>query len=121
MADITRTVAVEIDLGHHTHCHSEPSERTDCKPFFAEIHLINLVNRLKDAMIFGKTGEELLHITEGYKHDYPHFVAAIDSFAANAKKLNESRQQSSAQRDLFERLYAAEQLKTQAMMEMLDI
>lgn len=95
--------------------------RADCAPFYAEIHLINLVNRLKDALIFGKAGEDLLHIIEGHKHEHPAFSSALQGFVTYAIKLHDGGLKQDAHRELFERLYTAEQLKTQALIEHIDL
>lgn len=113
-----RNVEVVVDGPmFHSHTHHIPKPAPDMA--YTERQLVALIRMMKSAVI--GLHHELDIIAANAAGSYPEFSTAVESFVKNAKELNESRQQGGAQRDLFERLYAAEQLKTQAMMEALDI
>lgn len=101
---------------------SDAEFRRSCNEvFYAEIHLINLVNRLKDLVISGKSGNDLQSIIAAHEREHPGFSAAIKSFITEVNLQYDESARCEEQRDLYQRLFTAEQQKTQALIEFNDI
>lgn len=125
---ITGTVQTEgVTMDGHTHesapklSGSDAEFRRSCEAFYAEIHLINLVNRLKDLVISGKAGNDLQSIIASHERMHPGFSAAIKSFITEVNLQYDESARCEEQRDLYQRLFTAEQQKTQALIEFNDI
>lgn len=86
---------------------------------YTERNLVTLIRMMKSA-VEGKH-HELDVIAAANLFPYPAFSEALTSFLSAAEKSHKDAVRIDNQRDLYQRLYTAEQLKTQALIEHADI
>lgn len=94
---------------------------SDNSPFYAEYHLISLVSRMRLVVMQGRTTPDLDHIIKAHERTHPAFSNALKGFVEQAISEHKAAVKIDNQRELYQRLYTAEQMKTQALIEHNDI
>lgn len=86
---------------------------------YNERQLITLIRMMRSAAE-GKH-HELDVIASQARYAYPDFSKALESFVTRVEQMHKDGVRIDNQRELYQRLYTAEQMKTQALMEHQDI
>ncbi|QDH45732.1 hypothetical protein AAM37_gp61 [Pantoea phage vB_PagM_AAM37] len=121
---ITGTIQTEgVTMDGHTHESGAKLSGSDAQldrsgppdMAYTEKQLINLINMMRYAMTSGHN--ELPTIAKASKHAYPEFAKALEEFSEEARLQIQDWLRGSERLELIERLYRAEQMKTEALAE----